>query len=97
MSDGENSLLDIAARANLPWVTIKEALGALCKAGLLKPVRSDAVVLHISLPGHPTRSTAVLQSSLPQAFLLVAKERGQKIADDAARAVLDFDGYRHSG
>ena len=36
MSDGENSLLDIAARCNLPWGTIKEALQALCKAGLLK-------------------------------------------------------------
>ena len=38
MSDGENSLLDIAARSNLPWETIKEALQALSKAGLLKPV-----------------------------------------------------------
>jgi aminopeptidase-like protein len=38
MSDGENSLLDIAARANLPWETLKEALAALCKAGLLQPV-----------------------------------------------------------
>ena len=37
MSDGENSLLDIAARCNLPWGTIKESLQALCKAGLLKP------------------------------------------------------------
>lgn len=39
MSDGENSLLDIATRANLPWATIKEALGALCQAGLLEPVQ----------------------------------------------------------
>jgi aminopeptidase-like protein len=38
MSDGENSVLDIATRANLPWATIKQALGALCKAGLLQPV-----------------------------------------------------------
>ncbi len=38
MSDGENSLLDIAARANLPWETIKEAVRALSEAGLLKPV-----------------------------------------------------------
>ena len=38
MSDGENSLLDIAARCNLPWETIKEALRALSEAGLLKPV-----------------------------------------------------------
>lgn len=37
MSDGENSLLDIAARANLPWATVKQALQALCVAGLLKP------------------------------------------------------------
>ncbi|WP_374991460.1 DUF4910 domain-containing protein [Bradyrhizobium sp. LHD-71] len=37
MSDGDNSLLDIAARANLPWETIKQALRVLCLAGLLKP------------------------------------------------------------
>lgn len=40
MSDGENSVLDIATRADLPWETIKEALDALCKAGLLKAVDS---------------------------------------------------------
>ena len=38
MSDGENSLLDIAARSNLPWSTITEAVRALSEAGLLKPV-----------------------------------------------------------
>jgi aminopeptidase-like protein len=38
MSDGENSLLDIAARSNLPWEIIKEAVRALSEAGLLKPV-----------------------------------------------------------
>jgi aminopeptidase-like protein len=38
MSDGENSLLDIAARSNLPWAIIKEAVRALSEAGLLKPV-----------------------------------------------------------
>jgi aminopeptidase-like protein len=38
MSDGSNSLLDIATRCNLPWETIKQALRALCAAGLLKPV-----------------------------------------------------------
>jgi aminopeptidase-like protein len=38
MSDGENSLLDIADRANLPWETIKEAVRALSEVGLLKPV-----------------------------------------------------------
>ena len=37
MSDGENSLLDIADRANLPWATLRGALEALCEAGLLKP------------------------------------------------------------
>jgi aminopeptidase-like protein len=36
MSDGENSLLDIASRAEIPWDTIKGALQALIKAGLLK-------------------------------------------------------------
>jgi aminopeptidase-like protein len=38
MSDGENSLLDIAARSNLPWETIKQAVRALSEVGLLKPV-----------------------------------------------------------
>jgi aminopeptidase-like protein len=38
MSDGENSLLDIAERANLPWQTMKQAAKALCDARLLKPV-----------------------------------------------------------
>ena len=38
MSDGGNSLLDIAARSNLPWAIIKEAVRALSEAGLLKPV-----------------------------------------------------------
>jgi aminopeptidase-like protein len=37
MSDGTNSLLDIAARCNLPWATIKQAVQALVKAALLKP------------------------------------------------------------
>jgi aminopeptidase-like protein len=38
MSDGENSLLDIAVRSNLPWEMIKQAARALNEAGLLKPV-----------------------------------------------------------
>jgi aminopeptidase-like protein len=38
MSDGKNSLLDIAIRCNLPWETLKQALRALCAAGLLKPI-----------------------------------------------------------
>ena len=38
MSDGTNSLLDIASRCNLPWEIIKEAVRALSEAGLLKPV-----------------------------------------------------------
>ena len=38
MSDGTNSLLDIASRCNLPWEIIKEAVRALGEAGLLKPV-----------------------------------------------------------
>jgi aminopeptidase-like protein len=38
MSDGKNSLLDIATRCNLPWETIKQALRALRVAGLLKPI-----------------------------------------------------------
>lgn len=38
MSDGENSLLDIADRANLPWETTKEAVRALSEVGLLKPI-----------------------------------------------------------
>ena len=38
MSDGANSLLDIATRCNLPWEVIREAVRALCEVGLLKPV-----------------------------------------------------------
>jgi aminopeptidase-like protein len=38
MSDGTNSLLDIAARCNLPWGIMKEAVRALSEAGLLKQV-----------------------------------------------------------
>ena len=37
MSDGENSLLDIAERANLPWGTMKQAAAALSEAGLVTP------------------------------------------------------------
>ncbi|WGR75228.1 DUF4910 domain-containing protein [Bradyrhizobium sp. ISRA432] len=36
MSDGANSLLDIAARARLPWGTIKQAADALSGAGLIR-------------------------------------------------------------
>lgn len=36
MSDGHNSLLDIATRANLPWQAVKDAASALSEAGLLK-------------------------------------------------------------
>jgi aminopeptidase-like protein len=42
MSDGTNSLLDVGARCNLPWGTLKEALRALCEAGLLKPVEEPS-------------------------------------------------------
>jgi aminopeptidase-like protein len=35
MSDGENSLLDIAEKANLPWDLMKQAAAALVAAGLL--------------------------------------------------------------
>ena len=38
MSDGMNSLLDIASRCNIPWKTLKEAVRALVQAGLLTPV-----------------------------------------------------------
>ena len=38
MSDGENSLLDIAEKAKLPWDMMKEAAAALTEAGLLKPL-----------------------------------------------------------
>jgi aminopeptidase-like protein len=36
MSDGQQSLLDIALRAKLPWSLIKQATQALLDAGLLK-------------------------------------------------------------
>ncbi|TCR61507.1 DUF4910 domain-containing protein [Bosea sp. BK604] len=36
MSDGTNSLLDIAAKADLPWQSVKEARRALCREGLLQ-------------------------------------------------------------
>lgn len=36
MSDGTNSLLDIAAKAGLPWQSVKEARRALCREGLLE-------------------------------------------------------------
>lgn len=42
MSDGTNSLLDVATRCNLPWETIKEAVRALSEAGLLKPVEEGS-------------------------------------------------------
>jgi aminopeptidase-like protein len=42
MSDGENSLLDIAVRANLPWPMMKQAAQALSGAGLLKPIDGPA-------------------------------------------------------
>jgi aminopeptidase-like protein len=42
MSDGENSLLDIAVRAKLPWPTMKRAVQALTEAGLLKPLEPAA-------------------------------------------------------
>jgi aminopeptidase-like protein len=35
MSDGTNSLLDIAAKAGLPWQSVKDARRALCQEGLL--------------------------------------------------------------
>jgi aminopeptidase-like protein len=38
MSDGENSLLDIAEKAKLPWDMMKQAVAALTEAGLLKPL-----------------------------------------------------------
>lgn len=42
MSDGTNSVLDIAARSNLPWETMRQALRALGVAGLLTPVEAAA-------------------------------------------------------
>jgi aminopeptidase-like protein len=36
MSDGTNSLLDVAAKAGLPWRSVKEARRALCQEGLLE-------------------------------------------------------------
>lgn len=36
MSDGTNSLLDIAAKTSLPWQSVKEAQRALCREGLLQ-------------------------------------------------------------
>lgn len=43
MSDGTNSLLDIAARCNLPWEMLKDSVRALIDAGLLKPVDEPSV------------------------------------------------------
>jgi aminopeptidase-like protein len=43
MSDGHHSVLDVAARARLPWGTITEALEALCAAGLLEPADGQTV------------------------------------------------------
>ena len=37
MSDGDNSLLDIAVRSKVPWAMLKQALQVLSAAGLLKP------------------------------------------------------------
>jgi aminopeptidase-like protein len=42
MSDGGNSLLDIAARCNLPWEMLKEAVRVLDEAGLLKPIEEPS-------------------------------------------------------
>jgi aminopeptidase-like protein len=42
MSDGTNSLLDIAARCNLPWEMLKEAVRALDEAGLLKAIEEPS-------------------------------------------------------
>jgi aminopeptidase-like protein len=44
MSDGRHTVLDIAARARLPWATIKDALDALCGAGLLALAAGQSVV-----------------------------------------------------
>ena len=40
LSDGANTLLDIAERAAMPFEVIKEAADALADGGLLRPVRS---------------------------------------------------------
>ncbi|MCB8977315.1 MAG: DUF4910 domain-containing protein [Ardenticatenaceae bacterium] len=45
-SDGENNLLDIAERAELPFSTVKEAASALIKVGLLREQQSKSI-LHI--------------------------------------------------
>jgi aminopeptidase-like protein len=37
-SDGENTLLDIAERSGLPFVTINNAAELLCQGGLLSPI-----------------------------------------------------------
>jgi aminopeptidase-like protein len=42
LSDGDHSLLDIAARAELPFDTIKDAAQLLLEGGLLKPAGSDS-------------------------------------------------------
>jgi aminopeptidase-like protein len=42
MSDGTNSLLDIATRGNLSWETVKEAVRALVEADLLKPAEEPS-------------------------------------------------------
>ncbi|HYZ12801.1 MAG TPA: DUF4910 domain-containing protein [Actinomycetota bacterium] len=39
LSDGRNTLLNVAERANLPFGLVKNAAGALLDGGLLKPVR----------------------------------------------------------
>jgi aminopeptidase-like protein len=41
MSDGTNSLLDIAARCNMPWEILKEAVRALAQVGLLIPAEES--------------------------------------------------------
>jgi aminopeptidase-like protein len=40
MSDGAHSLLDIAAKADVPWESLKEGRDALVEAGLLEPVEN---------------------------------------------------------
>lgn len=43
MSDGTNSLLDIATKAGLSWQSMKEAGQALCQAGLLEVLEQQPV------------------------------------------------------
>jgi aminopeptidase-like protein len=44
LSDGKNSLLDIAERSRLPFSSIAEAAALLCQHGLLQPAEDEGIV-----------------------------------------------------